>query len=113
MWAFQLGLRGLRSTDAIVVYDDTTGMAAARAFWFLEYLGHQGELLVLNGGVRAWAEQGLAELERGAVEPTPSNYRYAVQNAIVATWEQVIIFKKRGPPQQNDCRHGITYCMSV
>ena len=87
MWAFQLGLRGLSSTDDIVVYDDTTGMTAARAFWFLEYLGHKGEVLVLDGGLGAWVGLGLP-LERDAVEPTPGSYEFSQDQELVADWRQ-------------------------
>ena len=105
MWAFQLGLRGLSSTDDIVVYDDTTGMTAARAFWFLEYLGHKGEVLVLDGGLGAWVGLGLP-LERDAVEPTPGNYEFAQDPELVADWRQVSIAPlPRSPLPRRCCWH--------
>ena len=33
-------LRGVRPDRPVVVYDTDSGVRAARAFWFLEYLGH-------------------------------------------------------------------------
>ncbi|MCH9670852.1 MAG: sulfurtransferase [Gammaproteobacteria bacterium] len=87
MWAFQLELRGLTADDFVVVYDDQTGMSAARAFWFLEYLGHQ-KVAVLNGGLTAWRNADLP-IERDAKAATPSPYQYTTQRNVVATWYDV------------------------
>ena len=35
-----LASRGVSNDVAVVVYDDTSGIRAARAFWFLEFFGH-------------------------------------------------------------------------
>ena len=70
MWAFLLGLRGITMSDTIVVYDDISGMSAARAFWFLEYLGH-GDVHLLDGGYRAWCDAG-RPVSRDARAPTSS-----------------------------------------
>ena len=42
----------------VVVYDDTSGIRAARAFWFLEFFGHPNTR-VLDGGFNAWIRKGL------------------------------------------------------
>jgi thiosulfate/3-mercaptopyruvate sulfurtransferase len=51
-------LRGVTPDRPVVLYESTSGMRAARAFWLLEYLGHPN-VRVLDGGVPAW---GRAEL---------------------------------------------------
>lgn len=48
---------GANSTSNIVVYDDAPGAIAARAWWLCQWIGHQ-HVAVLNGGFRAWQEQG-------------------------------------------------------
>jgi thiosulfate/3-mercaptopyruvate sulfurtransferase len=88
MWAFQLSLRGLTADQHIIMYDNTTGMCAARAFWFLEYLGHE-RVSVLNGGLESWTRCGFA-LERDAVAPKPTKYIYERIHDRVATWRDVL-----------------------
>jgi thiosulfate/3-mercaptopyruvate sulfurtransferase len=88
MWAFQLSLRGLSANDTIVVYEDSTGMSAARAFWFIEYLGHE-RVAVLDGGLRSWRAAGF-EVERDAETPTAASFEYAPVRERVATWRDVL-----------------------
>jgi thiosulfate/3-mercaptopyruvate sulfurtransferase len=44
---------GISTTRAVVVYDDDTGMYAARDAWILQYLGH-ARVRILHGGLAAW-----------------------------------------------------------
>src|SRR5215216_6508253 len=53
-----LASRGVSNEVPVVVYDETTGIRAARAFWFLEFFGHPNTR-VLDGGSNAWVRQGL------------------------------------------------------
>ena len=48
---------GLRRDRGIVVYDQSTSLAAGRAWWLLTDAGL--EVQVLDGGFRAWNDQGL------------------------------------------------------
>lgn len=47
----------------VVVYDDWSGRAAARAWWLLRHHGHD-DVRVLDGGWSAWSESG-ARIETG------------------------------------------------
>ncbi|MDO5634246.1 MAG: sulfurtransferase [Micrococcus sp.] len=62
---------GISDGDAIVVYDDFSGMAAARAWWLLRHAGLKNSV-VLDGGLRAWRDAGLP-LQPGEVIPTPGS----------------------------------------
>lgn len=57
--AFEAAMRrcGVTANRAVVAYDDTDAMAAARAWWTLRYFGHE-QVRVLDGGYRAWVEAG-------------------------------------------------------
>ena len=50
--AARLRACGLNQGMQVVVYDDSSGMMAARAWWLLRWLGHR-EVAVLDGGIQA------------------------------------------------------------
>lgn len=59
---------GLDAGDTVVVYDDLSNMASARAWWLLRRAGIS-DVRVLDGALRAWRAAGLP-LETGDVTPT-------------------------------------------
>ena len=50
---------GINSNSVIVVYDDVGIYASPRAWWMLRAMGHE-QVAVLDGGLRAWIDAGLA-----------------------------------------------------
>jgi thiosulfate/3-mercaptopyruvate sulfurtransferase len=83
-----LGSRGVTSDVSVVVYETNSGMRAARAFWFLEYFGHQ-KVRVLDGGYAAWHAAGLP-VSTGAAPP-PSRDWTGIRDADrLATWRDVL-----------------------
>ena len=89
MWIVDhlFNLRGVEATTPVVVYEDNSGMRAARAFWFLEYLGHQ-HAQVLDGGFAAWTGAGLAVTTEAAA-PQKSTWSGIAQPDRIATWRDV------------------------
>lgn len=87
MWAFQITGAGIRRDDRIVVCSEFTDESAARAFWFLEYLGHE-RVAVLDGGVRAWEAAG-NPLTHGAKAPVASPYPFEAVASVCAAWSDV------------------------
>lgn len=72
---------GLNNGDAVVVYDDFDGAAAARAWWLLRWAG-LSNVRILDGGYRAWAGHGRNEVgpmrrlkrrQRGNIALTPGH----------------------------------------
>jgi len=55
--AQKLGAWGIGAGVQVVVYDDNTGGPAARLWWILRWLGHDG-VAVLNGGWKQWSGEG-------------------------------------------------------
>jgi thiosulfate/3-mercaptopyruvate sulfurtransferase len=89
MWMIEhlIASRGVESTTPVVVYDEQSGIRAARAFWFLEYFGHPSVRL-LNGGFGAWTRAGLPTTRDG--EPAkPSAWTGAREASAIATWQDV------------------------
>ena len=62
---------GLGDGDAVVVYDASSGTAAARAWWLLRWAG-VADVRLLDGGLAAWQRAG-GDLERGEVVPEPGD----------------------------------------
>ena len=64
---------GIDSGSRVVVYDDTAGLAAARAWWLLRYAG-LSDVRLLDGGMKAWTSAGLP-LDTGVFIPERGNVR--------------------------------------
>jgi thiosulfate/3-mercaptopyruvate sulfurtransferase len=89
MWMVDhlFNLRGVDAKTPVVVYEDQSGMRAARAFWFLEYFGHP-RVQVLDGGINAWVRAGLP-VTRDAAPPPKSAWTGVPQEHTIATWRDV------------------------
>jgi thiosulfate/3-mercaptopyruvate sulfurtransferase len=70
-----------------VVYDEQSGVRAARAFWFLEYFGHP-HVQMLDGGFGAWTRAGRS-VTREAEAPQKSTWSGVRQERAIATWRDV------------------------
>jgi thiosulfate/3-mercaptopyruvate sulfurtransferase len=89
MWIVDhlFNLRGVDARTPVVVYDEQSGMRAARAFWFLEYFGHP-RVQVLDGGFGAWLRAALP-VTREAAPPPKSSWAGVPQEHTIASWRDV------------------------
>lgn len=71
-FAAALGTLGVSPNDEVVVYDDVSGVIAARMWWMLRSIGH-GSSRLLDGGLAAWVAEG-RETDSGPVIPSPTLY---------------------------------------
>jgi thiosulfate/3-mercaptopyruvate sulfurtransferase len=81
-------LRGVTPDRPVVVYEQDAGMRAARAFWLLEYLGHE-DAHVLDGGAGEWARAGLP-ISMDPVAPAASDWHGHAVPERLATWRDVL-----------------------
>lgn len=51
------GCLGISGDKQVIVYDDANGIAAARLWWMLRYMGHE-QVAVIDGGMPAWKAAG-------------------------------------------------------
>src|SRR6476620_3973093 len=89
LWMIEhvLAVHGVEATTPVVVYDEQSGVRAARAFWFLEYFGHPS-VRILDGGFNAWVGTGLP-VTRDAAPPPKSEWTGTRQERTIATWKDV------------------------
>lgn len=81
--AAAFGQSGITPDSDVVVYGGSVGSRVSRIVFALAYLGHRGDLSVLNGGFEAWGGRigvGDREVNRARYEPTP-------QGSLVVTRE--------------------------
>ncbi len=88
-WQRTLQGWGITPQTRVVVYDDLGGqLAAARAWWMLQWAGHDN-VFVLNGGIQVWQAVG-GTLEHDAPEsPSPSDWQCDFQHQMVASADDV------------------------
>lgn len=80
-------LRGVTPDRPVVVYEHDSGLRAARALWFLDYLGHP-DARILDGGIAAWTAAGLP-LSDAVTTPTASEWHGTPDATKLATWRHV------------------------
>ena len=109
MWMIEhvLAIHGVEAATPVVVYDEQSGVRAARAFWFLEYFGHPSARL-LDGGFNAWAAAGLP-ITRDARPAPGSDWTGTREEKTLATWKTVKLAIGRGDKVILDTRSDAEY----
>jgi thiosulfate/3-mercaptopyruvate sulfurtransferase len=80
--------RGVDPSRHIVVYDEQSGMRAARAFWALEYFGHE-HIRMLDGGFGAW-QAGGHPISNEPVAPQSTSWTGTPIDDRLATYRDVL-----------------------
>lgn len=113
MWMIEhfLAVHGVDGTIPVVVYDEQSGIRAARAFWFLEYFGHPSVSL-LDGGFAAWTREGLPVTREAGAAPK-SEWTGSRKDSVLATWRDVHAALGRRDAVILDVRTDEEYCGST
>jgi thiosulfate/3-mercaptopyruvate sulfurtransferase len=89
LWILEhlLASRGVKASTPVVVYDEASGMRAARAFWALEYFGHR-HARMLDGGFTAW-QAGGHPVSTSPRPAEPTTWTGTREDDRLATWQDV------------------------
>lgn len=89
--AFQSKVRalGINARSTIVVYDNTGVYSAPRVWWNFKMLGHS-DVLVLNGGLKAWTGNGQELATRFSEPETPGDFEANIDNSMLASTDEVL-----------------------
>jgi thiosulfate/3-mercaptopyruvate sulfurtransferase len=88
VFAATLGERGVGRGNEVVVYDQTGGMYAARAWWLLRYAGHE-RVRFLDGGVLEYTRAG-GPLTTDVRRYPATTFQLDLQSDMVATAVEVL-----------------------
>jgi thiosulfate/3-mercaptopyruvate sulfurtransferase len=98
---------GVPAGGRVILYGEREGLAAGRAFFTLEYLGHE-DVALLDGGLEAWHAEG-RRLERGAGQVSRGDFVARPRPEIVvdAAWiaarlgDPAVLLLDARPPAQH------------
>jgi thiosulfate/3-mercaptopyruvate sulfurtransferase len=85
---------GLSDGTTVVVYDNSGGLAAARAWWLLRWAG-VSVVRILDGTLAAWQAAGY-ELETGEHKPAPGNVTLSAGHLPVLTADDAAALTRDG-----------------
>lgn len=88
LFADKVGDMGISNEDIVVVYDRAgIAMAAARAWWMFRLFGHE-KVLILDGGLTAWANAGYPLAEKTPVN-TPAVFKSKFRPELLKIEEEI------------------------
>jgi len=96
---------GVRDGQAVVVYDDNGGLAAARAWWLLRWAGVES-VRILNGALSGWRSAGLP-LETGVFTPVAGDVTLTPDHLPVLSADEAAALPQSG--RLLDARAGERY----
>jgi thiosulfate/3-mercaptopyruvate sulfurtransferase len=94
---------GIDQDSRIVIYDDGAGLNAARAWWLLDYCGHQ-QIQILNGGFRAWRDL-IGIVSREAPTEITGSFLAVCDESKIADFSSIILGMGRPSIRICDSQH--------
>jgi len=82
--ADDLGKMGIDENTTLAIYGDADSSWGGEGWlcWLFSYLGHQGKILVVDGGINAWEEQKFPLSKDQAKQPTPRIYHASLNHGL-------------------------------
>ena len=78
---------GITNEKKIVIYDEVSGMLAARGVWLLMYFSHQ-QVFMLDGGIKKWKKENLP-LETKPNGFKPAKFSGKINPELIASFEYI------------------------
>ena len=75
-WINTIRSFGIDNSDQVVLYDETGGSFAARAWWMFRWIGHE-KVALLNGGWQAWEGS-----KSSGFRPKPYRSNFKIQSTL-------------------------------
>lgn len=90
--AAALGKLGISNTSPVLVYGDADSSWGGEgwAVWVFAWLGHQGPVHYLDGGVQAWQAKQLPMVKTAETARAPVLYQFQVQTQINITTQEIL-----------------------
>lgn len=79
---------GIGDSGKLVIYGDNNGLAAARLYFTLDYLGHGNRAALLDGGVEKWKAEN-RQLETQTASTQPAKFTPRLQPGVVAKLDEM------------------------
>lgn len=83
-----LSMVGVDETKRVIVYDNVSGILAARGVWLLQYMSHP-DATMLDGGFDAWTASN-NEVETEPCAPTPSELKTPPNPTLIAGYGDIL-----------------------
>lgn len=83
--AQMLGKLGINRSTTVIAYDDQGGSMASRLRWLLQWLGHDGQVYLLEGGFAGWQSAGNPVTTDVPALVEGTNYEPAVQDQMLVS----------------------------
>ena len=93
---------GLNGDETVVFVEDFSGTLSARGVWLLDAIGHGGGAM-LDGGLRAWLEDG-GEIERPTARPNLGTFQPELNRSVTAMAEDLLAGGESGEMEIIDTR---------
>ncbi|WP_127534268.1 sulfurtransferase [Paenibacillus kobensis] len=84
-----LGRIGISNDTPVVAYDDQGGAMASRLLWLLQWTGHKGEAVLLEGGYAGWVAAGHPVTTEVPAEVSGVVYTPSVQEHMLVSQDEV------------------------
>jgi thiosulfate/3-mercaptopyruvate sulfurtransferase len=90
--AAALGKLGVRHTDPVAVYGDADSSWGGEgwAVWVLAWLGHQGPVYYLDGGINLWQERHQPVSQSAEASRAPVTYLFQLQPQVNISAQEII-----------------------
>lgn len=79
---------GISSEKKVILYDNVSGMLAARGVWMLEYFSHP-DVSLLDGGMKKWKKEDLS-IQTKSNPFQPSKFSGKINPEIISSYQYIL-----------------------